>query len=75
MLCHNAKHGRKRTPRQLSDATWETSDDALPCHRLFDFSLYLSFQLHRQTALCLLSSAGLVLLLARENMLAGKRWQ
>lgn len=75
MLCHHAKHGRKRTPRQLSDATWEIGDDALPRHRLFDFSLYLSFQLHRQTALCLPCSAGLVLILARENVLAGKWWQ
>lgn len=75
MLCHDAKHGRKRAPRQLTDATWESADEALPCHRLFDFSLYLSFQLHRQTAPCLLCSAGLVLILARENVLAGKRWQ
>lgn len=75
MLCHHAKHGRKRTPRQLSDATWENGDDALPHRRLFDFSLYLSFQLHRQTALCLPRSAGLVLMLARENSLAGKWWR
>lgn len=72
MLCHHAKHGRKRTPRQLSDAAWETGVDALPRHRLFDFSLYLSFQLHRQTALCLPRSAGLVLMLARENVLEEK---
>lgn len=75
MLCHHAKHGKKRMPRQLSDTTWEIADDALPHHRLFDFSLYLSFQLHRQTALCLPRSAGLVLMLARENSLAGKWWQ
>lgn len=75
MLCHHAKHGRKRTARQLSDATWEIGDDALPQRRLFDFRLYLSFQLHRQTVLCLPRSAGLVLILARGNVLAGKWWQ
>lgn len=75
MLCHHAKHGRKQTLRQLSDAAWEIGVDALPRHRLFDFSLYLSFQLHRQTALCLPCSAGLVLILARENVLTGKWWQ
>jgi len=71
MLCHNAERGKKQTPRQLSDATWGTGDDALHC-RLFDFSLYLSFQLQQQTALCLLCSASLLLTLAREPKLAGK---
>lgn len=75
MLCHHAKHGRKRTPRQLLDATWEIGGDAMPRQRLFDFSLYLLFQLHRQTVLCLPCSAGLVLMLVRENALAGKWWQ
>ncbi len=78
MLCHHAKHGRKQTPRQLSDATWEIGDDAEPrcCRcRLFDFTLYLTFQLHRQTAPCLPCSAGLVFRLARENALAGRWWQ
>lgn len=28
MICHHAKHGRKRAPRQLSDATWETGEEA-----------------------------------------------
>lgn len=75
MLCHHAKHGRKQMPRQLSGATWEISDDALPRHCLCDFRLYLSFQLCWQTALCLPCSAGLVLMLARENVLVGKSWQ
>ena len=74
MLCHHAKHGRKRTPRQLSDAAWEIGDGALPRHRLFDFSLYLSFQRHWQTVLCLPCSAGLVLIPARESPLAGNWW-
>ncbi|KAK5850096.1 hypothetical protein PBY51_014375 [Eleginops maclovinus] len=63
-----------------SDATLEMGDDALPRHRLFDFSLYLSFQLHWITVLCLPCSAGLVLIVARESMLPGKggkekRWK
>lgn len=53
----------------------QIGEDALPRHRLFDFSLYLSFQLHRQTAQCLPCSAGLVLMPARENALVGKSWQ
>lgn len=28
MLCHDAEHARKRTPRQLSEATWETGNDS-----------------------------------------------
>lgn len=71
-LCRHPKHGSKRTSRQLLDAAWEIGDDALPLHRLFNFSLYLSFQLHRQTALCLPCSAGLLLLVARENVLMVK---
>lgn len=69
MLCHHTKHGRKQTPRQRSGTAWEIGDGAVPHHRLFDFSLYFSFQLHWQTALRLPCSAGLVL------MLVGKSWQ
>lgn len=69
MLCHHTKHGRRQTPRQRWDAAWEIGDGAVPHHRLFDFSLYFSFQLRWQTALRLPCSAGLVL------MLLGKSWQ
>lgn len=72
MLCHHAKHGRKRTP---STALGCDLGKSAARQSLFDFSLYLSFQLHRQTVLCLPRSAGLVLILARENALAGKWWQ
>lgn len=70
-LCHHPKHGSERKSRQLSDAAWEIGDDALPLRCLFDFSLYLSFQLHQQTALCLPCLAGLDLILAREKRGAG----
>ena len=52
MLCHRTKHGRKRTPRQLSDATWEMGDDAVPRNSMFDCSLYLAFQLRSCKLLC-----------------------
>lgn len=73
MLCHHTKHGRKQTPRQRSGTAWEIGDGAVPHHRLFDFSLYFSFQLHWQTALRLPCSAGLVLMLVGKEL--ARNWK